>query len=141
PYNRILGKKLGLLPTPLKAAVKAPDKARPFLVDRRSFRAGPPAYWIFQDDPKFYAGFDEVAVWQHVVIDEAGALAQRNQQKPEQEKKDADEKDDDPLSILMRLNNGQALAASQRVGAGEVVFVATAAHPEGWIDAKAFIPN
>src|SRR5262249_37421129 len=80
-YNRILNKKLGLMPTPIKAAVKTPEKAKPFLVDRRSFRHGPPGYWIFKDDPKFFKTFDEVEVRQHLVIDEAGARAQHTQQK------------------------------------------------------------
>ena len=40
----------------------------------------------------------------------------------------------------MRINNGQPMVVSKKVGAGEVIFVATAAHHEG-IDLKTFIPN
>jgi Aerotolerance regulator N-terminal/von Willebrand factor type A domain len=134
PYNRILGKKLGLLPTPLKPAVKA-DKTNPFLVDRRSFASAPAAYWMFKDDPKIYKNFDKIMVLQHLVLDEVAALKER------EKLKEGDDPDDNPFSVLLRLNKGQPLAAMHKVGAGEVIFMATAAHPEGWIDPTAFLPK
>jgi hypothetical protein len=147
PYNRLLGKRAGLLPMTLKPAIKVTDK-KPFLVDRQSFRFGPPAFWIFKDDEKFYKEFDRVEVWQHLELDEAAALKQIEKEKTGAEKKDGDPAEEDkkdkeanPLSVIMRVNTGQPIVVSKKIGAGEVIFVATAAHTEGWLDPIAFIPN
>jgi hypothetical protein len=149
-YNKLLGKKLGLLPMPLKAAVRADKK--PFKVDRQSFRFGPPAFWIFKDDEKFYKEFDEVEVWQHLQLDEAAARDEREKDKKaalenkDVDPADADKKDDvvvkedNPRNVLLRLNNNQPIIVSQKIDAGEVIFVATAAHDEG-LDAKTSNPN
>ncbi len=129
-YNVTLGN-LGLLPMPLKPAVKAADK-KPLFVDRQSFRFGPPAYWIFKDDEKYYKDFDKVEVWQHLGLDESALRAQ-------QDKADSNDQEN-PLSVILRLNSGQPLVVAKKVDAGEVIFAATAAHDEG-LDAKTFNPN
>jgi hypothetical protein len=138
-YNKVLGKKLGLLPMPLKSPLKAHNK--PFKVDRQSFRFAPPAFWIFKDDEKYYKDFDDVEVWQHLQLDETSIITQRDRQKKEPQKKDsqpadpnkdsAHDKDENPISVVLRINNGQPIVVSQKIDAGEVIFVATAAHEEG----------
>jgi hypothetical protein len=138
-YNKLLGQKLGLLPMPLKPALKAGNK--PFKVDRQSFRFAPPAFWIFKDDEKYYKDFDDVEVWQHLQLDETSIITQRDRQKKEPQKKDtqpadpnkdsAHDKDENPISVVLRINNGQPIVVSQKIDAGEVIFVATAAHEEG----------
>src|SRR5262249_23111377 len=87
-YNRVLDKKLGLLPMPIKGVVKA-DKVEPYFLNRSTFGVGPPAYRIFKEDD-YYVSFDLVGVWQHLDLDETLAKV------PEKEKQnDAKEKDDD----------------------------------------------
>src|SRR5205814_1117145 len=66
----------------------------------------------------------KVEVWQHLGLDETGLRAQ-------QDAPDA-KKGENPLNVILRLNTGQPLVVSQKVDAGEVVFVATAAHDEGF---------
>ncbi|MBI2807034.1 MAG: BatA domain-containing protein [Planctomycetes bacterium] len=153
-YNTTLGKKLGLLPMPIKSLFKAEKK--PLLVNRTSFGNGPPAYWVFKDE-KYYEDFNNVEVWKHVDLDEA-AVAKKIEPKkkptpldeadpddPEaKDKNDAKEKpspkDESPLSVVVRLSNGKPLAVAKKVDSGEVLFVATAAHHEG-LDPKTFIPS
>ncbi|MSQ96704.1 MAG: VWA domain-containing protein [Gemmataceae bacterium] len=144
PYNKVLGKKLGLLPMPLKDPVKA-DK-QPLRINRTSFGAGPPAYWIFKDE-KFYENFNNVEVWQHVELDEAAAErekdkkpAPKNEDEPGEPEKKSKTDDENPLSVIVRLNNGKPLVVSRKIDAGEVHFIATAAHPEGR-DEKTANPN
>jgi hypothetical protein len=150
-----------LLPTPLKGAIKAVDaklggketEKKPFKVDRQSFASGPPAFWIFKDDERYYKEFDKVEVWQHIELNEALAkdLAAANEKKideirkelavdPDPEKllkfeKDLAENLEKPFNVILRINNGQGLVAAKKVGAGEVIFVGTAAH-DGGIDPK-----
>jgi hypothetical protein len=149
PYNKLLGRKLGLLPMPLKPALKA-DK-EPFKVDRQSFRFAPPAFWIFKDDPRYYKDFDKVEVWQYLQLDEAAAPIQDESTKQQPDKKlpnpaDQNQKDSrdgkevNPPNVVMRINNGQPIVVFRKIDAGEVVFVATAAHEEG-LDAQTSNPN
>ncbi len=149
PYNKVLGKKLGLLPMPVKEIVKA-EGNKPFLVNRKTFAAGPPAYWIFKDE-KYYEDFGKVEVWQHLDLDETAVAQQpekekkpapKNDDEPaEPEKKDrVAEKNDNPVSVIARLNSGKPLAVSRKIDAGEVLFVTTAAHHEG-LDPKTFVPS
>src|SRR6185437_10587682 len=49
-------------------------------------------------------------------------------------------KDDSAPGVIVRLNDGKALAATRKVGNGEVVFVGTAAHHEG-LDVRTFNPT
>ena len=136
-YNSVLGKKFGLLPLTLKAAVKAKDDAPSFLVNRNSFGGGPPAYWKFKDDD-YYRMFDFVEVRQFVELDEGAIpkkpLREKKDDDPEaEEKKDTPPgKDEDVVSVIMRLNNDKPLAVSRKADSGEVVFVATSAHDEGF---------
>lgn len=132
---------------------------KPLLVDRQSFRFAPPAYWIFKDDEKYYRDFDKVEVWQHVVLDDSGVkgqmLADAIARAKAEAAKEADpgkrakldeaiqqlirEKDNQP-NIVLRVNNDQPIVVSQKLDAGEVIFVATAAHHEG-LAKETFIPN
>jgi hypothetical protein len=74
PYNEMLGKTFGILPLPIKHAVKAnqqefPGKDKFFKVDRDSFKNGPASFRVFKDDDH-YKLFGEVGVWQYLELDE-----------------------------------------------------------------------
>lgn len=152
-YNKQFGKKLGFLPLPLKGTAKATG-LEPFTINRKTFGQGPLAYQNFKDDDYFRA-FDFVEVWQHVEMDETPPKlpvkakkdedpvepvepVEPNKEKLEKEKPRANQ--DDLVNVIVRLNNGKPLIASRKVDTGEVVFVGTAAHYEGF-DAKTLNPN
>jgi len=143
-YNKILGKKYGLLPMPLKPAIKSPGLV-PFFINRDTFGAGPPSYWNFKRE-KHYEIFDAVPVWQHLDLDEeslAKKPAKKDDVAKEKEKQDKDakdKKDDMPPQVIVRLSSNKPLAVAKKVDAGEVVFVTTAAQKEGR-DAKTGIPG
>lgn len=134
-YNKVLGKKFGLLPLPLQAAVKS--AGQPLKIDRRTFGQGPLAYQAFKDDD-YYRVFNFVEVWQHVEMEEPAA-AQRQDDAAEPNVP-ATAKEDGPANVIARLSNGKPLIARRKVDGGEVVFVGTAAHHEGF-DARTLNPN
>lgn len=119
-YNLGLGTN-SLLPFPIKQVVKPADK-KPFYIDRQSFTAAPPAYWIFKDDEKYYKDIDKVEIWQHFGLDEAGFR---------KEDRGLTTGGENPPNVLLRANTGAPLVVSQKIDAGEVMFVATSAHDEG----------
>ena len=140
-YNKLLGKKLGLLPMPLKSAVKATEN-KPFFIDRGSF--GPPSFWKFKDDD-YYKDFSKVEIWQTVALDEGAPQGKEKDKKKldpqDQEQKDEPEKkDDNPVGVVARLQNGLPLIVSRKADAGEVIFVGTAADP-GQLDEKTLNPS
>ena len=141
PYNKILGKKLGLLPMPLKTLIQAP--AVPFLVNRSTFSAAPPSYWKFKEDGH-YEVFDAVAVWRHLDLDESGSFARPVKKGEDPTKEPSKElsapKDDSPAQVIVRLNSNKPLVVAKKIDAGEVVFVATAAQQDG-ADRKTGVPN
>ncbi len=142
-YNKLLGKKLGFLrPCRSRGIVKATGQ-EPFVINRKSFGQGPLAYQNFKDDD-YYRAFDFVEVWQHVEMDENAAKqpakAKIDDEPVEPEKENHAAKEDDLVSVIVRLDNGKPLVASRKVDSGEVVFVGTAAHYEGF-DAKTLNPN
>ena len=146
PYNKSLGKKLGLLPLALRAPLKAGEN-KPFLVDRNSF--GAPAFWKFKED-EYYKDFAKVEVWQALEMDEKQPI-EKDPPKV-QPKDDAGEKEkdkekvepppapDNPVNVLLRLNTGNPLVVARKVDAGEVIMIATAADP-GTLDEKTFNPT
>jgi hypothetical protein len=135
-YNRVLGKKFGLLPMPVKAAIKTPG-AVPFFINRDSFAQGPPSYWTFKRE-KHYEIFDAVPVWQHLGLDEEKTPAKKDD--GAKDKKPVEVKDDGRPQVIVRLSNDKPLAVAKKVGAGEVIFVTTAAQKEG-SDPKTGVPN
>ena len=122
-YNTVLGKKLGLLPMPLKGIVAAGNNAIPFL-DRTSFGAGPLAYRHFKEDD-YFLPFGLVGAWRFVDLDE-GASQEIDEAKA---KRTPDESD--PVTVIARLDSRKPFAVSKKAGLGEVIFVATAANTEG----------
>ncbi len=131
-YNKVLGKKLGLLPMPIKGIVAAGNNAVPFL-DRTSFGAGPLAYRQFKEDD-YFLPFGLVGAWRYVDLEE-GAGREIDEAK---DNKSADETV--PVSVIARFDSRKPFAVSKKVGLGEVIFVATAANTEGR-DAKTGAPN
>ena len=125
PYNKLLGKKLGLLPLPFKPVAQAAE-SKPFLIDRKSF--GIPSFWKFKDDD-YYKDFARIEVWQALGMDESG-LKEKDKQKQEGEPIEPLKKDEDPVSVVVRLNTGQPLVAVRKVDAGEVIVIGTAANVE-----------
>lgn len=133
-YNAVLGTAHGLLPLALKSIVKA-KKDEPFLISRKSFGNAPPAYANFKDD-LLYKSFDLVEVWQHVEVDEKTTPAWLLAKK----KEDTTDPAAAFTNVIVRLDQGKALAASRKIGKGEVIFFGTAAHDEGF-DPKTLDPN
>ncbi len=153
-YNKLLGEELRLLPMPLKSVVKA-EATKPFFINRGSFRDGPAVFRNFGED-KYYEIFDAVVVYRHLEIDEKGTFPKpaKKTQKPLEDEApqtavDADAGAENPPHVIVRLGTGEpaaamkkaapkdvdrsgsALAASKKVGEGEVIFIATAANFEG----------
>jgi hypothetical protein len=122
-YNKILGKKLELLPLPLKALAKAANN-KPFMVDRDSFNT--PSYRNFKED-EYYKDFTKVEVWQAHEMDES-VVKEKEKLDAQPAENETAKKQDNPVSVLLRLSNGKPLVASKKVDAGEVVFVGTAAN-------------
>lgn len=117
-YSKLLYQKHKLLPMPIKGVEKAQGKA--FMVDRGSF--GLPAFWRFRDDG-YYEDFSKVEIWRHLVMDESGVPFKMQDNEVVENLK----KDENPVSVILRLNTAKALIASRKVDAGEVIFVGTAA--------------
>ena len=138
-YNKVLGKKFGLLPAPLKGVASAPKV--PFFISRDSFGQGPASYWKFKDD-KYYEDFGKVEVWQHLQMDLGGVAAMRRRRKPADPPSESatKDRDDNPPQVIVKLDSGKPLAVSKKVDAGEVIFIATAARLEGF-DEKTLNPN
>ncbi|MBI1830563.1 MAG: BatA domain-containing protein [Planctomycetes bacterium] len=135
-YNAVFGNAHGLLPLALKSIVKAPKDA-PFLINRASFGGGPPAFTTFKED-QLFRSFDLVEVWQHIELDERTTPAWHLAKKKDKQA-DAD------LAatfthVIVRLDKGKALAATRKIGKGEVIFFGTSAHDEG-VDPKTLDPN
>ncbi len=132
-YNKILGKKHGLLPLPLKTAIKSPKDKDPFFISRQSFGQGPPSYWSFKDD-KYYAVFDAVPVYQHIDLDENGwpkkAPVKEEDAPNEKGKESPDMTEKNPVQVIVRLDTGRPLAVTSAIDKGEVVFIGTAAQQE-----------
>jgi hypothetical protein len=137
-YNKILGRKYGLLPLPLKGVIKAPGNL-PYFINRDSFAHAPATYWNFKDD-KYYEVFDAVPVWQHIDVDETASAkkpVKKDDDAPE-EKETGKAKDENQPQVIVRLNSEKPLAVTRKVDAGEVIFIGTAAQQEG---ADNNIPN
>ncbi len=157
-YNRLLGDKHRLLPLKLKDVVKA-EPTKPYFVNRSSFRDGPSVFRNFSED-KYYEIFDAVAVYRHLEMDEKTPFA-KPEKKIASPKEDggeapqtavvADVETENLAHVIMRAGTGEAveqlgekksdirvaerggaLAATKKVGEGEVIFMATAAGFEGF---------
>jgi hypothetical protein len=142
-YNKVLGKKLGLLPMPLKSIAKVPGKIPDFF-SRDSFRSGPPTFWKFKDDDR-YAVFDAVPVWQHVELDDSAYKKKKEQKKqddqaPNKTGAPPEAEEENPVQVIVNLTTGNPLAVSKKVDAGNVIFVGTASQDDGH-DPVTNIPN
>ena len=131
-YNKLLGQKLGLLPLPLKAKVKAQAK-KEFYISRDTFGDGPASYWKFKED-NYYALFEAVPIYQFVDVDET-ALANPPPKKVDEEPKEkanepAEKKEDDAVHVIVRLENRRPLVVGKKIDKGEVIFIGMAMHPE-----------
>lgn len=122
-YNRILGKKHGLLPLPIKGVLEQPLKS-PLKLNPGS--AGLPAFWKFRDDD-YYKGLKDVEIYKALELDETATPAAKDVETDEQPK----EKKQDPLTIAFRYNSGQPAVVSRLVDGGEVMLITTAAD-KGW---------
>ena len=122
PYNRILGKKHGLLPLPIKGvqehSIKSPIKLNPN-------SAGLPAFWKFRDDD-YYKGLKDVEVYKALELDETHA-----RKDPEKAEGEAKEKKQDPLTVVFRYSDGKPAVAARLVEEGQVLLIGTAAD-RGW---------
>lgn len=132
-YNKILGAKHGLLPMPIKPAIKS--EKMPFFMSRESFGSAPPAFWKFRED-KYYEVFDAVPVWKHLELDDSGVPLKGEEPK----EKEGENAESHPVQTIVKLNSDKVLAASKKVGTGGVIFVGTAAQQEGQ-DPDSGIPN
>ena len=117
-YNRELGKKLGLLPMPIKQMTKVDQKAALHL-SRSSFTY--PGMRDFKED-KRYDSIDNVTTWRYLQLDEGKAAAK-------------DDKKADALTgeVRARFDNGLPFLTSKRVEGGDVVLFASAFEPT-WND-------
>ncbi len=138
-YNRVLGKKVDVLPMPLTRMVKTHPKERLFL-NRDTFNR--PAFEAFRED-KRYAVFGAVGAWQMIELQTPTVkLDENGKERPQQ-------------GVLLRYENNQPAVVARSVDAGEVVFVTTAAHSHrftgadgikgyyewtNWADLPVFVP-
>jgi hypothetical protein len=111
PYNRILGKRLGLLPVQVASVTSFPEEALGQF-ERKSIEA--PAFLHFREDED-YKGFGFVPVLRTLDLEE-----------PAKDK----EAGGGAVRVLMRYANGKPAVASRKVDAGEVLLFATSAGPE-----------
>src|SRR5262249_35040878 len=109
-YNRILGKKHGLLPLAI-AGVAEPGVKNPLKLNPDS--AGLPAYWKFRDDG-YYKGFKDIEVYKALDLLEP-AQAARKEALTNEEPKDKD-KQQDPLTVVFRFNNDKPAVVSRLAG-------------------------
>jgi hypothetical protein len=112
PYNRILGKQLGLLPVEVRGLASFPAD-RPVNIDRNSIASA--SLLRFREDEDF-KDLSNVEIWRTLDLGEPA--------------KDAG-KASDVTRVLMRYGNGRPALASRTAGAGEVLLIATSADP-GW---------
>lgn len=134
-YNRILGKKHGLLPLTI-AGVMEPSVKKPLKLNPDS--AGLPAFWKFRDDG-YYKGFKDIEVYKALDLLEPGQAAKKDatadlgaaqESRPTDEPKDKDKKQD-PLTVVFRFSNDKPAVVSRLAGSGEVMLIATSAD-KGW---------
>jgi hypothetical protein len=119
-YNRVLGhgKGQGLLPATLKGVHEAPAR-EPLLINRRSGLL--PGLVRFQDD-NYKQVSELVRVWKTLEVEEPAPQAPAKA--ANQEKADPAAKSE-AARVILRYNDGKPAVVSRRVGAGEVVFIAT----------------
>jgi hypothetical protein len=110
-YNRVLGKQHSLLPFELARVRVLTDKTE-VGIDRSAIRD--PAFWKLRDD-EAYAALARVKTYRYIEAAEPTA----------------DGKAADP--VLLRFTDGKPLLAARNVGAGQVMFMTTAADPS-WTD-------
>lgn len=136
-YNRLLGRKLGLLPLKIKGIV---DKSiqEPLLVNRDSFDL--PAFLKFKTDD-FYKDFNRIEAYKALELDESevGAASRAAPVGPARlagptEAGPTDEEDPAialPAKVALRFQSGLPALVSKKIDAGEVLLVATAADRGG----------
>ncbi len=124
-YNRILDKKYGLLPLPIKGVAQNPFQ-NPLKLNPGS--AGIPAFWMFRDDD-YYKGLKDVEIYKSLDLEEP-EKTDAKKDVPVAASEPSDKKHD-PQTIAFRFSNGKPAVVSRLVGGGEVLFVATAAD-KGW---------
>ncbi len=125
-YNRLLGKKLGLLPMPIKGVMERSLK-EPLLVNRDSFALS--AFLKFKDD-EFYKDFNRVETYKALDLDETAS--------PSPAVEDLLAPDPSPskgegavATVALRFQNGSPALVTKKVDAGEVLLLTTALDP-GW---------
>jgi hypothetical protein len=123
-YNRLLGKKHGLLPLPIKGVLEHPVKS-PLKLNPGS--AGIPAFWKFRDD-EYYKGLKDVEVYKALDLEEPEKAAKAKDDATANEPR---EKKQDPLTVALRYANGKPAVVTRLVDGGEVVFISTSAD-RGW---------
>jgi Aerotolerance regulator N-terminal/von Willebrand factor type A domain/CARDB len=131
-YNRELGKKLGLLPMPIKQMTKIDPKAALHL-SRMSFTY--PGMRDFKED-KRYDGIDSVTVWRYLQLDDAKPETKdaAKETKAAKDEKKADAPAPAPTGeVRARLQNGLPFLTSRRIDGGDVVLFASAFEPT-WND-------
>lgn len=125
-YNRILGKKHGLLPLPLKAVA---EQQKPWLLNRNS--AALPAYWKFKDDD-YFQDFNSIEVFKFMEVEEpVRKEPQKAAVEPHGDSPPSKDGKPDPLTIAFRYNNGKPAVVSRKIDSGEAIFITTAADL-GW---------
>ncbi|HEX3315761.1 MAG TPA: BatA domain-containing protein [Gemmataceae bacterium] len=136
-YNRELGKKLGLLPLPIKQLTKVDPKAGLHL-SRTSFTY--PGMRDFKED-KRYDSIDNVTTWRYLQLQDPGkakesrALAQAPAKAPTKGDKNPKAPTESAATgeVRARFDNGLPFLASKRVEGGDVVLFASAFEPS-WND-------
>jgi len=119
PYNRILGKQLGLLPLKLTGTTKYPPKT-PMTFNRDSIEGA--NFLRFKED-EYYKGLSQVGALRTLDLEETPQqLAKESGPKPNEMKAD-------PTRVLMRYSNGKPALVSRTVDGGEVLLLATAVEP------------
>jgi hypothetical protein len=111
-YNRVLGTQLGLLPATLTGRQIYPDEqAR--RIDRKTFSGA--AFLRFSEED-FYKSLDDVKIKQTLTVRDPV-------------KKDTKKGEEDATRVVVRYNDGTPAMLGRKVGAGEVLFIATSADP------------
>ncbi len=110
PYNRILGKRLGLLPAKVTGIGDHPGDSF-ILFDRNSIDA--PALMRFREDED-YKGLSFLPILKALDLEEPSKEA----------------KESEVVRVLMRYNNGKPALVTRKVEGGEVLLVGTASGPE-----------
>ncbi len=125
-YNQELAGNRHLLPFPLRAledaATKVPDPSLKKGVKFNRASANLPAFFPLREG-KYYQDLDGIDVWKRILVEE------KSVDSSSKEKKEVNPKDESAATVVMRYNDGQPAIISYKVGAGEVFFFTTAAHP------------